>query len=127
MRKKFIQPNASKLFKKLKYSGAKEFYKEKIPNSEFEYWDDGKMMYVTDYKYKMFPKITYCDAISWILNKGIFIEIKIDKQFKPVMYNFVIHDLKNDKEYYGEELNTDLCKTLDSAIYNALNLLIQKK
>lgn len=127
MKTKYINLSCAKLFKRLKYKGAKLFYQEKIKGLEYKYWDDGRMVYATGYKYKSFPKITYFEAIDWLYKNNIFIQINIDTNFKPAKYNFYIYDLKNEKQIYFSDLFDNLDKLFEVAVYESLLYLTKIK
>ena len=127
MKTEYISLKSAKLLKKLKYRGAKLFYEEKIPGSEFEYWDDGQMLYLTDYKYEKFPKITYFDAFRWLFNKKIFIEFTVVYDNDKPYFEYKIHTISNQSIIESEILYTKIDNAIEDAVYESLNLLINKK
>ena len=124
MKTEYISLKSAKLLKKLKYRGAKLFYEEKIPGSEFEYWDDGQMLYLTDYKYEKFPKITYFDAFRWLFNKKIFIEFTVVYDNDKPYFEYKIHTISNQSIIEGEISYTKIDKMSILFRFNLLNMLI---
>lgn len=127
MKSEFISLKSAKLLKKLKYKGAKAFYEEKIPNSGYEYWDDGQMLYLTAYKYNKFPKITYFELFKWLFSKKIFIEFTFVYDNDKPYFEYKIHNISNQSIIESEISYTKIDNAIEDAVYESLNLLINKK
>lgn len=127
MKDEYISLKNAKLLKQLKYKGAKAFYEEKIPNSEYEYWDDGQMLYLTAYKYDKFPKITYFELFKWLFTKKIFIEFIVVYDNGKPYFEYKIHNMLDQSNIESTISYTKIDNAIENAISESLSLLINKK